>query len=333
MAGRTSRDFLRVHRIPMGRQSKPSLNPPQTTKGQASPRKTKGAAALKPSVDLQKQKVEQLCEFLLGKASISDNVFSNCQDSVKRLELLRAEILKEVPWAKDLTEQNSFMGITGLLLKEFQKQKIEIKKLLDHQSEQVRLMEYKAKQIKELQNKHQIQIVAKEEDNKYLISELNNIKLENHKLQEQSKDYLERIENHKNQLKASRDSEKKCQDELKQLTSVMSRKAMKSSLSFLSREVSGKSFKSDSDTCDSSVSFANSETSTVFSVSTERETSQLSELSFANSTKSEEQQFPCILCSQTSHTTKAFLCKQCIDKIKSSELYFYCIFYTCNFKI
>lgn len=316
MAGRTSRAFLRVHSIPMGRQSKPSPNPQQTTKGQASPRKTKGAAALKPSVDLQKQKVEQLCEFLLGKVSMSDNVFSNCQDSVKRLEVLRAEMLNEVPWAKDLTEQNSFMGISGLLLKEFQKQKSEIKKLLDHQSEQVRLMEYKAKQIKELQNKHEIQIVAKEEDNKYLISELNNLKLENQKLQEQTKNYLKIIENHANQLQESRESEKKCQEELKQLRSDICMKEIKSSLSFWSREVSKKSFKSDSDTCNSSVSFANSEISTVLSVSSERETSQLSELSFANSTNSEEQQFPCILCSQTSHTTQTFLCKQCIDKHK-----------------
>lgn len=66
---------------------------------------------------------------------MSDNVFFNCQDFVKRFELLRVEILKEVLWAKDLIEQNSFMGIIGFFLKEFQKQKIEIKKFLDYQSE------------------------------------------------------------------------------------------------------------------------------------------------------------------------------------------------------
>lgn len=57
---------------------------------------------------------------------------------------------------------------------------------------------------------------------------------------------------------------------------------------FLLREVSGKFFKSDLDTCDFLVSFVNSEILIVFSVFFEREISQFLELSFVNSIKFEE---------------------------------------------
>ena len=336
MAGRTNRALLRVHSIPMGRP-KPS-HPPQTVRGQVSPRKTKGAVAVKTNqVEFQKQKVEELCEFLLGKASLSDNIFNNCQNSLKSLQLSQADILKEVPWAKDLTlEQNHFAGLVSVLMKEFQRQRAEIERLVSTISSQERLMEYRSKQIKELQNHYEIQILAKEEEKQNLSADLHHLKAENRDLQEQNKKCLEIIENNETQLLSLKQNQEKLQSsmsmeniacEIKPCTRKLhSSSGSKSSLSLsgsvsssrfiLSRETTRKSMKSDFDHCDSPVSFANSDNSPVPSAGTQRDNSNMSDLSFANSTHSEEQQQPCLLCSQTFNTTKTFLCKQCIDKFK-----------------
>jgi hypothetical protein len=311
--------------------AKPKPSPPTST-ADVSPKRSRGVTT-KSKADPQKQTVTKLCQALLGESLMSDNTFTNCQHSITKLQLLQADILTEVPWAKDVTVQYSFIGLTGLLLREYQKQKSEIERIVTTCNEQRRLMEYKGKQIKELQNKHQIQILAKEEENHTLVAELNHLISEKEALHKENKQLLELTENYQNQLQITVKSKE--QENLKPFTcktqqnnqisnqtkrpqSTSTSESVSCCVGHLTRETTKTSLEIDSSPCVSLASFANTGISTVSSDwISDRETSDMTALSFANSTQSEEIQTSCLLCSNESNTTQVFLCIQCInDKMR-----------------